>query len=107
MRWLDRLHWPERLRPDWPAWRRRFSRVAFRLLAFNLILVFLPALGILSLEIYEKQLLDLQERSMVQQGRLLAAALEEAARVQRRGLWRDAAPQPPWEWRAERRHGER
>lgn len=74
---LIELRWPPRLRPDLAGWRRRFSRVAFRLLAFNLILVFLPALGILSLEIYEKQLLDLQERSMVQQGRLLAAALEE------------------------------
>ena len=31
------------------------------------------------------------------------ATLEQQARDARRGLWRDAAPQPPWEWRAERR----
>lgn len=54
---------------------RFFSRLSVRLLAFNILLVFLPAAGILSLQIYETQLLDWQERSMVQQGRLLAAAL--------------------------------
>ncbi|MEM8962422.1 MAG: histidine kinase, partial [Acidobacteriota bacterium] len=57
------------------AIRRGLSRITFRLLAFNLLLVFLPALGILSLRTYEAHLLDLQERSMVQQGRILAAAL--------------------------------
>jgi len=54
---------------------RFLSRISIRLLAFNLLLVFLPALAILSLETYEGQLLVLQERSMVQQGRVLAAAL--------------------------------
>jgi two-component system sensor histidine kinase ChvG len=54
---------------------RFLSRISIRLLAFNLLLVFLPALAILSLKTYERQLLDLQERSMVQQGRVLAAAL--------------------------------
>jgi micrococcal nuclease len=29
------------------------------------------------------------------------AAAEENAREQRRGLWADSAPQPPWEWRKE------
>lgn len=53
------------------------SRISIRLLAFNVLLVFLPAFGILSLETYEQQLLTLQERSMVQQGRILAAALGE------------------------------
>ena len=54
---------------------RFFSRLSFRLLAFNLLLVFLPIAGLLYLDTYEKQLLEAQERSMVQQGRLLSAAL--------------------------------
>lgn len=65
------------------VWRRRpfsslgrfVSRISFRLLAFNILLVFLPAIGILTLESFERRLLDAQERGMVQQGRLLAAAL--------------------------------
>ena len=51
------------------------SRIGPRLLVFHLLLVFLPVAGILYLEVYESQLLDAQERSMVQQGRLVAAAL--------------------------------
>jgi two-component system sensor histidine kinase ChvG len=47
------------------------------MLAFNLLLVFLPAAGFLYLDVYETQLLRAQERSMVQQGRILAAALSE------------------------------
>jgi endonuclease YncB( thermonuclease family) len=31
------------------------------------------------------------------------AAAERAARAARRGLWADAAPVPPWEWRAARK----
>jgi len=62
-------------RPDPPAWRRALSRIWIRLLAFNLLLVFIPAAGLLYLDTYERQLLDAQERSMVQQGRVLAAAL--------------------------------
>jgi two-component system sensor histidine kinase ChvG len=61
------------------AWRERLargaSRLSLRLLAFNVLLVFLPAAGLLYLGTYERQLLELQERSMVQQGRLLASAL--------------------------------
>ena len=56
---------------------RFFSRISIRLLAFNILLVFLPAAALLSLRAYEEQLLRWQERSMVQQGRLLAAALGE------------------------------
>lgn len=56
---------------------RFLSRISIRLLAFNLLLVFLPAIGLLSLETYESHLLQQQERAMVQQGRLLAAALGE------------------------------
>jgi two-component system sensor histidine kinase ChvG len=55
--------------------RRALSRIQFRLLAFNALLVFLPAAGVLFLDTYEHQLLRDQERAMVHQGRLLAAAL--------------------------------
>ncbi|HET9210801.1 MAG TPA: ATP-binding protein [Thermoanaerobaculia bacterium] len=51
------------------------SRISARLLLFNVLLVFLPVAGFLYLGVYEKQLLEDQERAMVQQGRLLAAAL--------------------------------
>lgn len=54
---------------------RFLSRIWIRLLAFNVLLIFLLALGLLSLATYENHLLTLQERSMVQQGRVLAAAL--------------------------------
>ena len=29
--------------------------------------------------------------------------LQDAARTERRGLWADSAPTPPWEWRKARR----
>ncbi len=83
------VHWLRRARP---------SRIGLRLLAFNLLVVFLPIAGIFYLDVYEDELLQSQERSMVQQGRLVAAALgtradgfvaEEAvellARLERRG----------------------
>jgi len=57
------------------AFRRLVSRLSIRLLAFNVLLVFLPAAFLLYLDVYERRLLDAQERSMVQQGRLLAAEL--------------------------------
>ncbi len=56
---------------------RRFSGLSIRLLAFNVLLVFLPVFGILSLESYELHLLEAQERAMVQLGRVLAASLGE------------------------------
>jgi two-component system sensor histidine kinase ChvG len=61
--------------------RRRFSRrsrIANRLLAFNLLLLFLPVAGVLYLDVYEARLLDAQERAMIQQGRLIAAAISPA-----------------------------
>jgi two-component system sensor histidine kinase ChvG len=61
---------------------RRFqaaSRIAARLLAFNLLLLFLPIAAILYLDVYEARLLDSQERGMGQQARILAAALSESA----------------------------
>ncbi len=56
---------------------RFLSRIWIRLLAFNVLLIFLPAIAILTFRTYEDKLLDQQERSMVQQGRILAAALGE------------------------------
>lgn len=55
--------------------RRATASISIRLLAFNILLVFLPAAGFLTLDTYEEQLLAAQEQSMVQQGRILAAAL--------------------------------
>ena len=57
---------------------RIFTGIRPRLLAFNLLLVFLPVFGFIYLDVYEHQLLRAQERSMVQQARLLAAALSTA-----------------------------
>ena len=53
-------------------------RITVRVLAFNVLVVFLPIAGMLSLDTYERQLLISLERSLVQQGRLLAAGLEDA-----------------------------
>jgi len=52
--------------------------LSVRLLLFNVLLVFLPAAGFFYLDVYEKELLEAQERAMVQQGRLAAAALSAA-----------------------------
>jgi two-component system sensor histidine kinase ChvG len=59
----------------------RPSRLSLRLLAFNVLLVFLPVGGVLFLDTYESHLLDAQERTMAQEGRLLAAALEARDRL--------------------------
>ncbi len=65
--------------PPWrrrlTGWHRRLSRIWIRLLAFNVLLLFLPAAGVLYLDTFESQMLEAQEQSMVQQGRILAAAL--------------------------------
>ena len=79
------------LRPAQSAFerlRRATASIAIRLVAFNILLVFLPAAGFLYLDTYEEQLLASQEFSMVQQGRILAAALSgrgplEAAEAER------------------------
>jgi two-component system sensor histidine kinase ChvG len=57
--------------------RRFVSRISIRLLAFNVLLVFLPVASVSYLEIYEGKLLQAQEQSMIEQGRVLAAALSE------------------------------
>ncbi|MCG8590539.1 MAG: ATP-binding protein [Proteobacteria bacterium] len=54
---------------------RSRTPLRIRLLAFNALLVFLPAAGVLFLDTYEERLLADQERSMVAQGQALAAAL--------------------------------
>lgn len=59
----------------------RLARIFPRLLLFNVLLVFLPVAGLLYLDTYEQQLLASQERAMVQQGRLLAAALGESGEL--------------------------
>jgi two-component system sensor histidine kinase ChvG len=70
------------LRPAQSAFerlRRATASISIRLAAFNILLVFLPAAGFLYLDTYEEQLLAAQEESMVQQGRILAAALASRA----------------------------
>lgn len=52
-----------------------FSRITVRLLAFNILIVFLPIAAMLYLDTYEKQLLRSLEHALVQQGRILAAAM--------------------------------
>ncbi|MCB1032789.1 MAG: stimulus-sensing domain-containing protein, partial [Acidobacteria bacterium] len=65
--------------PEAESWRGRLlrllSRIWIRLLAFNVLLVFLPAAGLVYLASYEEELLTSQEDAMAQEGRLLAAAL--------------------------------
>lgn len=60
-----------------PPFLRFLSRIWIRLLAFNVLLVFLPAGGLLYLASYEEELLASQENAMAQEARLLASALEE------------------------------
>ena len=47
---------------------RWLSRISIRLLAFNVLVVFLPMAGVLVLDTYERQLLEAQERTMGQEG---------------------------------------
>lgn len=50
-------------------------RIVTRILLLNVLIVFLPVVSMLLLDTYEEQLLEALERSLVQQGRVLAAAL--------------------------------
>ena len=61
---------------------RWLSRISVRLLAFNVLVVFLPMAGVLVLDTYERHLLEAQERTMGQEGRLLAAAIEATGRFE-------------------------
>ena len=60
------------------ARRLRTSRIGLRVLAFNLLVLFLPVAGILYLDVYEERLLEVQERGMVEQARLVAAAVVDS-----------------------------
>ncbi|MBI9104168.1 MAG: HAMP domain-containing protein [Spirochaetales bacterium] len=51
------------------------NSLSIRLLLFNILLIFLPLGSLLYLDTYEEQLLANQEQSMIQQGRILSAAL--------------------------------
>jgi len=67
---------------------RLLSRISIRLLAFNLLLVFLPLAGVLYLGTYESRLETAEVRSMAEQSRILAAVLgdeglADSARIQR------------------------
>jgi two-component system sensor histidine kinase ChvG len=55
--------------------RQVLSRISIRLMAFNLLLVFLPVAGILYLDSYESKLLAAQRRAVDEEARLLTAAL--------------------------------
>ena len=57
------------------SWAR--SRMGRSLVAFNVLVVFVPAAGVFYLDVYEERLLDAQERALIQQARLLAAAAAE------------------------------
>jgi two-component system sensor histidine kinase ChvG len=70
----------------WTARAWRPSRIGLRLLAFNLLVVFVPVTGVLYLDVYESRLLQAQEREMVQQARVLAAVLGGGATFDRDGL---------------------
>lgn len=54
---------------------RSLSRLPIRLLAFNLLLVFLPVAGVLFLGEYERRLETAETRGMTDQARLIAAAM--------------------------------
>jgi two-component system sensor histidine kinase ChvG len=56
----------------------RQPRLAARLLLFNLLLVFLPVAGLLSLDTLERRLTSRQEAALAGQARLLAASLGES-----------------------------
>ncbi len=57
-------------------------KISVKLLAFNILLLSLPMASILYLDTYESQLLKAQENSMIQQGRMLSAALNASANLQ-------------------------
>lgn len=65
---------------------RFLSRISFRLMAFNLLLVFLPVAGILYLDTYEEHLVDSQRRALTSKAEALAAALALAPAIDARSL---------------------
>jgi two-component system sensor histidine kinase ChvG len=71
--------------------RWRLSRIGRRLLAFNLLVVFVPVIGVLYLDVYETHLREAQERGMVQQARVLAATIGDGAAPNRAAIERTFA----------------
>jgi two-component system sensor histidine kinase ChvG len=61
---------------------RFFSRISIRLMAFNLLLLFLPFAGILYLDVYEERLEAAQERAMAAEARVLAAAMGDRGKLE-------------------------
>lgn len=59
------------------------SRISVRLLAFNILLVFLPLAGVFYLGEYESKLEDALDRSLVEQAEVVSAALSERGELQR------------------------
>ena len=51
------------------------SRISIRLMAFNILLIFLPVAGILYLATYEEHLLDAEKNAMLEQADILAGSL--------------------------------
>jgi endonuclease YncB( thermonuclease family) len=51
---------------------------------------------------YQRKVCVLRVQGVEQapENRAAYAAAEAEARIEKRGLWRDARPVPPWEWRA-------
>lgn len=62
------------------------SKISIRLLLFNILLVFLPIAFFFYMDTYEKGQLILQERSMVQQGRIIASALLDSDNFQEKSI---------------------
>lgn len=68
----------------WDTGIGKFLRsILFRLLLFNVLLVFLPVAAVLYLDTFENQLLRAQEKSMVQQGRIFSASLSNQGPLNR------------------------
>lgn len=65
---------------------RFFSRISFRLLAFNLLLVFLPVAGVLFLGAYEARLETAEVRSMTEQARIVAAVIAREGTLDPRSI---------------------
>lgn len=57
-------------------WRRFFSRIGLRILAFNLLLLFLPLAGVLYVDVYEEHLVEAQRQSMYERARLIAEIID-------------------------------
>ncbi|HTV01672.1 MAG TPA: stimulus-sensing domain-containing protein [Luteitalea sp.] len=75
---MTKARWPLRAWRVLRYWRGRISRIGLRLLLFNVLAAIMPVAGILYLDVYEQELLLAQERGMVQQARIVAAALATA-----------------------------